>query len=350
MTYASVESIVAAHRLREEPDGVAGLPPWELLVADEFHHAETSRTWGRINSPRLVPARRRLAMTATPRLMGPVTRDARGRIVVTEQAQLSQERFGPVAYAMGLSEAQRRGKLARSQVVVAEVDEQRLRDLVAERGRGDAVVAAELLGSASGAVLRAAGKFGCRRMLTYHRTVASAVAVAEAMPEQAWLLHAQGTGAPQRVCAVALHEDTPAKERERALTALAAGTDLEGREVDLVVVCSVRLLAEGVDVPGVDAVALVEPRRAQGELLQIAGRAVRFDRANPSKTASVIIPVLHLEGPAGDEDVRTADWDPVVNMLRAVQSYEPDGRPRSGGAEQPERASRAVQPGGAGGS
>ncbi|WP_434435372.1 DEAD/DEAH box helicase family protein [Streptomyces noursei] len=69
-TYASVETIIAAHKLRADRDGVAALPRWDLLVADEAHHTETSKTWGRINSHRLVPAVHRLAMTATPRLMG----------------------------------------------------------------------------------------------------------------------------------------------------------------------------------------------------------------------------------------------------------------------------------------
>ncbi|WP_434435268.1 hypothetical protein [Streptomyces noursei] len=94
------------------------------------------------------------------------------------------------------------------------------------------------------------------------------------------------------------------------------------------------MLNEGIDVPAVEAVALIEPRRAQHELLQIAGRALRFDRGNPEKTASIIVPVLHLEGPA-DEEMASADWDPVTNVLRAVESYEPDG-----GAEATQSTSR----------
>ncbi|GAA0374947.1 DEAD/DEAH box helicase family protein [Streptomyces blastmyceticus] len=334
-TYASVEAVIAAHRLQAERDGVESLPAWDLLVKDEAHHTESSAVWGRINSQRLVPAVRRLAMTATPRLMGLVKRDKRGRIVVTPGVRMSEKMHGPVVYRMGLSEAQRRGKLARSRVVVAEVGEERLRVMVDRLGRGDAGVQAELMTSASGAVLRAAGRYGCRRVLAYHRTVAGAVAAAGSMAEQSRLLHEQGTSAPARVFAVALHEETPAREREAALDALRAGTDLDQNEVDLVVVCSVRVLNEGIDVPRVDGVALVEPRTQPHELLQIAGRALRFDRDNPEKIANIIVPVIHLEGPvagAEDDDAEigeSSDWDPVTNMLRAVESYEPDGGPPS---------------------
>ncbi|MFE7314258.1 helicase-related protein [Streptomyces sp. NPDC057555] len=328
-TYASVEKVIEAHKLPPE-EGTEPLAEWELLVTDEAHHTELSPVWGRINSQSMVPAWRRLAMTATSRLMGTLDRNKRGRLVVTAAARMSEKIHGPVVFQMGLSEAQRRGKLARSRVVAAEVDEERLREMVARLGPADAQVQAELLASASGAVLRAAGRFGCRRLLTYHRTVAGARAAAEAMPEQSWLLHAQGTTAPQCVFAVALDEESSGAERAAALKALADGTDLDGRPVDLVVVCSVGVLAEGIDVPAVDAVALVEPRRMPHVLLQIAGRAVRFDRDNPEKIASIIVPVLHLDGPAGDGEIgESADWDPVTNVLRAVESYEPDGGPPS---------------------
>lgn len=328
-TYASIEeTIIPAHGRRAAEGGGARLPEWDLLVTDESHHTETSKRWGRINSQHLVPARHRLAMTATPRLLGPVRRDQQGRLTNDPAVQLSEKLHGPVAYTMGLSEAQLRGKLARSRVVVAEVDEERLRAVVGARGRHDDGVQAELLASSMGAVLRAAGTFGCRRLLTFHGSVAKALAAAEALPRQSFMLHEQGTRAPQRVFAVALHQDTPTEQREAALKALADGTDLEGRPVDLVVVCSVKLLTEGIDVPAVDAVAICDPRGAQHELLQIAGRALRWDAANPAKTASIIVPVLHLER-AADDTMDGPDWDPVINVLRAVESYEPDGGPVS---------------------
>ncbi|MEW2527598.1 DEAD/DEAH box helicase family protein [Streptomyces sp. NPDC047071] len=324
-TYASVEdSLIAGHRLSRERDGARPLPEWDLLVCDESHHTETSQLWGRVNEQHLVPARHRLSMTATPRLLRAVHWDEQGRLRASDPVvRLSERRHGPVAFRLGLREAQRRGKLAHSPVVAAEVDEARLRELVAARGRADAGVRAELLTASLGAVLRAAGRVGCRRLLTYHSTVAGARAAAASLAQLARVLHGQGTSAPRRVWAAALHEGTPARERQRALAALAAGTDLRGRPVDLAVVCSVRLLSEGVDVPAVDAVALVDPRAAQGDLLQIAGRAVRYDHGNPDKVASIIVPVLHL-AQAADDTLVGPDWVPVINMLRALESYEPD--------------------------
>ncbi|WJV44081.1 hypothetical protein [Streptomyces flavofungini] len=95
------------------------------------------------------------------------------------------------------------------------------------------------------------------------------------------------------------------------------------------------------DVPAVDTVALVDPRTAQGDLLQIAGRAVRYDWENPDKIASIIVLVLHLARPA-DGTLVGPDWGPVINMLRALESYEPD-HATGEGEDEPEEAVQRLE-------
>lgn len=84
------------------------------------------------------------------------------------------------------------------------------------------------------------------------------------------------------------------------------------------VLSNARCLAEGVDVPAIDGVAFVDPRRSQVDIIQAVGRAIRL---SPEKNlGTVIIPVV-IEP---DEDAGAVlagsefrhVWD-VVNALRA---------------------------------
>ncbi|MGW1997454.1 Helicase associated domain protein [Embleya sp. NPDC001921] len=69
-TYASLGAVIHAHT---GPYGIPALSPWALVLCDEAHRAagHVDKTWTDIHDNTLVPARRRLYMTATPRIYEP---------------------------------------------------------------------------------------------------------------------------------------------------------------------------------------------------------------------------------------------------------------------------------------
>ena len=319
--YASVPVIAAAHRLRHAT--VPSQPRWALLVTDEAHHTAGVSSWGRINDQHFVPADRRLALTATPRIMGKVRRDRGGRVLPSIPVRSMDDPavFGLVAASMGLGEAQRRGLLARCRVVAAEVDDPNLRRLAAKWGYDDPRVQAAISAAAGEAMLRTAHEYGARRILSYHRENARAAAFAAPLPAIGHTRAADDEPMPARVYATSLDQNSPAAQRTAVLNALRAGTDPQGAPMDAVVVASVRLLTEGIDVPAVDAVAIIDARGSEVELVQIIGRAVRLDPDDPEKVATIIVPVIHLTAPAGEPMVGPA-WDGLTNVLTALAAHD----------------------------
>jgi hypothetical protein len=79
-----------------------------------------------------------------------------------------------------------------------------------------------------------------------------------------------------------------------------------------------RCLSEGVDVPTIDGVAFIDPRRSQVDIVQAVGRAIRLA---PDKTlGTIVIPVLinpedDIDMTLGSSEFATV-WH-VVNALRA---------------------------------
>ena len=83
---------------------------------------------------------------------------------------------------------------------------------------------------------------------------------------------------------------------------------------------NVRCLSEGVDVPALDAVALLTPRRSPVEVVQIVGRVMRT--APSKKEGYVIIPVIahNLKDPASalaHSDAFKVVWE-ILNALRSI--------------------------------
>ena len=86
---------------------------------------------------------------------------------------------------------------------------------------------------------------------------------------------------------------------------------------------NVRCLSEGVDVPSLDAVAFLSPRKSEVEVVQIVGRVMR--RA-PNKTRGyVIIPVVTTNPNAPEETLANSqDFQSVWQVLNALRSINPN--------------------------
>ena len=87
---------------------------------------------------------------------------------------------------------------------------------------------------------------------------------------------------------------------------------------------NVRCLSEGVDVPALDAVALLTPRRSPVEVVQIVGRVMRT--APSKKEGYVIIPVIahNLKDPASalaNSDAFKVVWE-ILNALRSIREQQ----------------------------
>ncbi|MFD9795485.1 DEAD/DEAH box helicase family protein [Streptomyces sp. NPDC059070] len=327
-TYASIPAIADAHALGLP--GIPALPAWDLLITDEAHRSAGTTTWSLVNEQDAVPARRRLALTATPRIWSAIphrTVDDAELGWLTDAEDAGEERaeqsgdeevhgegstsgsrsgaqreagdvwlrvpveggerplssmdnpawFGPVAYELTLQQAQAAGLVARFQIVVAEIDDPVLQDVVAAEGRASEQARGLYLAAQQTALLKAARQYGLRRVLAYANRVEDAEAFATTLTAQAERLRTAGIAVPGRVWGAALSaKDTPEQRHAVLRRQLAQGRGLDGKTVDLGVVASVRLLGEGVDVPAVDSVAFIDPRQGAIDLVQCVGRALRI--------------------------------------------------------------------------
>lgn len=85
---------------------------------------------------------------------------------------------------------------------------------------------------------------------------------------------------------------------------------------------NVRLLTEGVDVPGIDAIAFIDTRRGQGSIIQAVGRAVR---PAPRKTAgTIVLPVVLRRGESFDAALARSEHRLIIDILGALRSHDPD--------------------------
>ena len=88
------------------------------------------------------------------------------------------------------------------------------------------------------------------------------------------------------------------------------------------ILTNARCLSEGVDVPALDGVVFMEPRKSMVDVVQAVGRVMRL---HPKKECGYVI--LPVAVPAGEDVNKTLDdgktWKVVWEVLNALRSHDP---------------------------
>lgn len=344
-TYASLGVIAEAHR------GEYGLPmdAFDLIVIDEAHRTSGSagKAWADVHRQEVIPAHRRLYMTATPRIWAerPRTRaeiraaaaahrhqeaarrrkaEARGKPYVPRHEALPAELacsmddpkvFGPVVYELSLASAVSQGLLARYQVVVAElVDPVVTPDRLYGTQRWDEELRGERLAAMQTTLLETMATHGLKTTITFHHRTIEAQAFAEGLPRVAARLHAVDPARhPARVWTGWLRGEHEAEHRADVLADF-------GRRAGRAVLANCRVLGEGVDIRA-DSVALIDPKGSAVDIVQAIGRALR-QKPGEGKMATLIVPVF-LDGDEDPEDILSSNsYGPLIRVLQGLRAHD----------------------------
>jgi superfamily II DNA or RNA helicase len=91
-------------------------------------------------------------------------------------------------------------------------------------------------------------------------------------------------------------------------------------------ITNARCLTEGVDVPAVDMVAFVDPRKSRIDIAQAAGRAMRLSRATNKKLGYIVVPLFieQKKGETESEALKRSGFDEVAMVLGAMLENDDD--------------------------
>ena len=338
-TYHSLGRVTEAQALH-------AAPAFDLAIADEAHRTTGALLDGRrkvdfqeFHDGERLNARKRLYMTATPRIYTERSKRKLAQHGVDVVDMGDYNVYGPELHRLPFAKAVDNRMLSDYRVIVLGVSEgsvtpglrRRLEGLGASPKRKQAPTTNDMTrvlgvslavnGVTEGKALEQPGKLP--RTMAFANSIARSKWYAEALMESEVLratTRRMRTDRAMKVVARHLDASASALKRNQELRALAHAD----REGECRLVCNVKLFTEGVDVPSLDAVAFLDPRDSQVDVVQAVGRVMR--KAEGKRFGYIIIPVVVEPGrdvadalQRGTEGYRT-----VGRVLRALQAH--DGR------------------------
>ena len=347
VVFATYHSIDVVHRAQKEH----GLPEFDLVVCDEAHRTTGATFEGddesqfvRVHDADYVGGKKRLYMTATPRIFGDTAKATAERDNVVLCSMDDEALYGPNLYVLTFSESVKRGLLVDYKVIVLAVEEKhvnrRIQALLADENNELRVDdAAKIIGcwkalakkglaeelTDDGAPMKRAVAF-CQvierqKGAKVHKVSSKHIAemfqaVVEAYQESET---EEEAGERPRLRCEAEHVDGSmnASQKEAKIAWLKASAADDTCRI----LSNVRCLSEGVDVPALDAVLFLTPRSSQVDVVQSVGRVMR--NAPGKKRGYIVLPVVIPAGIEPHEALNDNQTYKVVwQVLQALRSHD----------------------------
>ena len=353
-TYQSIDVVAEAQaELLAQTGGEFGV--FDFVVCDEAHRTtgvklstKDESNFLKIHNDDFIRGRKRLYMTATPRLYGENARIKASKNDCVLCSMDDETLYGQEFYRVNFSYAVQNGILTDYKVLVLTVSEdmipadlmKQVKDLNAKELNYDDT--GRLIGVINGLSKKILGDKGVtwdadprlmRRALAFTHKIGredepgTSRNIEHVLPRVS-ALYNETLSDEERKSVVhirARHVDGSmgATERNAALAWLAEEAD-DPQECR--VVTNVRCLSEGVDVPALDAVLFLSARNSQVDVVQSVGRVMRsFRRGQPDekKYGYIIIPVIVPEGTTPEEALNDNKTFSVVwDILNALRSHD----------------------------
>ncbi len=354
-TYQSLPKVMEAQQL--------GAPEFDLVICDEAHRTAGTTQLGSlddtlftlIHDNQNINADRRLYMTATPRLYSEKAHSKASDNDMDLYSMDDESVYGPELFNMSFRQAIDDKLLTDYHVVVVAVDEDsssgfantQIADLDMKTtqqllGCWDALADPSTKGITKdrpAGVVNPDGKASVRRAIAFTNTIPQS-----RNAEKHWVkllgevLESSGnlyrkyrrakTETNQQGHTLQLdvrHIDGKMNAYDRAVhinwlreTSAAASETQDTAKV----LTNAKCLTEGVDVPVLDAVLFLSPKKSEIDVVQAVGRVMR--RAEGKAAGYVIIPVLVPNGKTAvaDEVLRSSAWKGVWQVLRALRAHD----------------------------
>lgn len=323
-TYQSIDVISKAQK--------QGYPEFDLIVADEAHRTTGASQMGdasvftKVHDNGVVKGKLRLYQTATPKVYGPEAKKKADDNSMVISSMDDEAKYGTEIFRLGFGDAVSRGYLTDYKVSVLAVSENYInKNMQSIMASNTSELDTNDIGKIIGvwnAMVKRNGITGeitgapMKRAIAFTDTIAHSKQIAE---EFNYVINDYlGAQAEESFSVDVRHVDggLNALQKKTQLDWLAS--DMEDNEAH--VLSNVRFLTEGIDVPNLDAVIFLSPKKSQVDIVQAVGRIMR--KFEGKEYGYIILPVVidTNSDPASvldNNDKYKEVWQ-VLNALRST--------------------------------
>ncbi|UPM51150.1 Helicase associated domain protein [Synechococcus sp. A10-1-5-1] len=294
-------------------------PGFDITFADEAHRCtgKISSAFACVLDSERIRSDKRLFMTATPRVLSKQIKKKADDENIDLACMDDVSQFGEIFHQLNFSEAIHKELLSDYKVVIVGVDDPTVEAKILHREivqtENELEIDTETLANHI-ALAKAIKDYDLSRLITFHSRVKSAKKFSEDHPSiQEWMPEDSKTS-KILICSHASGE-MPTKSRNLAINKLRHINDNE-----VGILTNARCLSEGVDVPTLDGIVFMDPKRSQVDIIQALGRAIR--KSINKTDGYIILPVYLGDTKNIEESILQSRFQEIWKIILALKSQD----------------------------
>lgn len=331
VVYSTYQSIEVLHEAQEK-----GFPNFDIIICDEAHRTTGAKALGeeasvftRVHNNNYIKASKRLYQTATPKIYGTDAKQKAEDSSIVLSSMDNKDIYGEEIFRLGFGQAVSNDILTDYKVMVLAVDEKviqkDMQKVLSDSENGlDVDDVSKLIGVWNGLMKRSSvdkdavfeGK-PMQRAISFINTINNSKKISSQFNEVV-NEYLDGNESIQQSINVR-HVDGMMNtlEKKEALDWLSE----DFAEDETRVLSNVKFLTEGIDVPNLDAVIFLAPKKSQVDIVQAVGRIMR--KFKDKEYGYIILPIVIPEGTTPESILdNNKKYEAVWQILNALRSVD----------------------------
>lgn len=297
----------------------SSIPAFDLVIADEAHRCtgNMDSAFATVLDDSKIRTKKKLFATATPRTYSSNLKQAAEDREIKITGMDDEAVYGPVIYRLSFGEAIERGLLTDYQLVIIGVDDAMIADFINKRElisiEEEKLTDAKSLAAMIG-LLKALKDYDLKRVISFHSRVSKARNFSEEILDVIKLLSDKDlpTGTLETDYVSGQMPTGQRRQKLQQLKELTLG--------DRMILSNARCLSEGVDVPALDGVAIIDPRQSSVDIVQTVGRAIRLSK--DKTVGTIVMPVFLEAGEDAQNVIENSNFKPIWDVVNALKSHD----------------------------
>ena len=330
-TYQSLNVVADAQK--------AGLPEFDLIICDEAHRTtgvslvgKEESNFQRVHDNEFIASRKRLYMTATPRIFGDRARRKADESNLTSAIASMDDAsiYGPEFHRLSFGQAVEMEILTPYKVVILNVEQERVgvdldKLLSDDKSAVNMDNGARMIGCWNGLGKRAAGvdfrndPLPAKRAVAFSNIIKQSTLFEDYFPQVIdSCITAAGDNPENTLRCEVRHVDgtQDALKRANHLAWLRA----EPAPGTCRVLSNARCLTEGIDVPALDAILFLHPRKSDIDVVQAVGRVMR--KQDGKQFGYIILPIAQAPGVTTEASINGSAYKAVWQVINAISAHD----------------------------